>query len=72
MSLRVSLSESGIRLSHAEFKVKVTDLTSETLTSLAEIWQSAGYEETECKGLLGDLFAKFKKMCNAEIGIINF
>lgn len=69
MSLRVSLSESGIRLNHPEFQSKVTQLSNETLNSLTEIWHSAGYEETECKGLLGDLFTKFKKMCTAEIGI---
>jgi len=67
MSLRVSLCESGFRLNHDEYRTKVLQTTDETLESLKGIWRSAGYEEVECKGLLGDLFAKVKKMYLAEI-----
>jgi hypothetical protein len=63
----MSMSESGVRITNKEFQAKVKTLAEETVSSLNEIWQSAGYEETECKGLLGDLFTKLKKACANEI-----
>ena len=42
------------------FKQKLTKFTDETLASLAKIWKEAGYEESECEMLLGELLAKVK------------
>lgn len=67
MSLRASLCESGFRLNYDEYRGKISQTTDETLASLQEIWRSAGYEEAECKGLLGDLFAKVKKLYASEV-----
>ena len=71
-SIRQSLGEGGTKLSQAEFLTKANQLTQDTVKSLAEIWQSAGYEETECKGLLGDLFTKLKKVVDQSIGLAKY
>ena len=43
-SLRMSISESGVRITNKEFQAKVKTLAEETVGSLNEIWQSAGNE----------------------------
>ena len=41
-SIRMSMSESGVRITNKEFQAKVKTLAEETASSLNEIWQSAG------------------------------
>jgi hypothetical protein len=67
MSMRLSVAESGVRVQPTDFKVRVTHLVNETLESLQSIWNEAGYEESECQGLLGDILTKFKTLCSAEL-----
>ena len=43
-SIRMSMSESGIRITNKDFQAKVKTLAEETVSSLNEIWQSAGRE----------------------------
>jgi hypothetical protein len=65
--MRLSVAESGVRVQPTDFKVRVTHLVDETLESLQSIWNEAGYEESECQGLLGDILTKFKTLCSAEL-----
>lgn len=67
LSMRLSVAESGLRVQPADFKVRVTHLVDETLESLQSIWREAGYEESECQGLLGDILTKLKTLCSAEL-----
>jgi hypothetical protein len=67
LSMRLSVAESGLRVQPTDFKVRVTHLVDETLESLQSIWNEAGYEESECQGLLGDILTKLKSLCSAEL-----
>jgi hypothetical protein len=65
--MRLSVAESGLRVQPTDFKVRVTHIVDETLESLQSIWREAGYEESECQGLLGDILTKLKTLCSAEL-----
>lgn len=65
--MRLSIAESGVRVTSSDFKIRSSQLLEETLESLQSIWSEAGYEETECQGLLGDILTKFKTLCTAEL-----
>ena len=77
-SIRPSILPSSSGMSIAEvgtdgsvkptmFKQKLNKFTDETLTSLAKIWKEAGYEESECEMLLGDLLVKMKSTYMTEL-----
>ena len=66
-SLRVSICDSSLRITETEFQQKISLVFNETLSSLSDIWKSAGYEDLECQGLLGELYTKMKKLCLNEI-----
>ena len=65
--MRLSVAESGLRVQPTDFKVRVAHIVDETLESLQSIWREAGYEESECQGLLGDILTKLKTLCSAEL-----
>lgn len=66
--LRMSvLPDSGLRVTADDFQQSVKNVVKETHDSLNSIWTEAGYEETECQGLLGDILTKIKNLCAAEL-----
>lgn len=67
VSFRASTGESGLRVLPAVFRDRLLQLAEETVDSLQVIWQEAGYEETECQSLLGDLLNKMKLTCSSEL-----
>lgn len=67
LSVRLSVAESGLRVQPSDFKIRITSLVDETVESLGLIWKEAGYEESECQGLLGDILTKLKTLCSAEL-----
>ena len=67
MSFRASTGESGLRVLPDVFKDRLIKLAEETVDSLQVIWHEAGYEETECQSLLGDLLNKMKMTCASEL-----
>jgi hypothetical protein len=67
MSGRASTTAVGHRLNAETFKKKAAQQMDETVTQLQGIWKQAGYEEIECQGLLGDIYAKLKAVCAAEL-----
>ena len=69
MSIRPSIGgeSSGLRVVPDAFKKKLMTIAAETVDSLQEIWKEAGYEDTECQGLLGDLLSKIKNVCAVEL-----
>jgi hypothetical protein len=56
-----------LKIKVSDFPGKVQNLAADTLESLQVIWEQAGYEDSECQGLLGDIFTKVKALCSAEI-----
>ena len=67
MSMRPSSGEGGIRLQPDNFISKLTLTASDTLRKLQGIWKEAGYEDSECQSLLGDLLGKIKLICITEV-----
>ena len=61
------MSIAGVHLSPGEMVSRIASESEETMRKLQEIWQEAGYEEAETKGLLGDFYSKFEQMCIAEL-----
>jgi hypothetical protein len=45
----------------------VASLIEDTIRQLDGIWVQCGYEDSECRGLRGDLFGKLKAVCVAEV-----
>lgn len=68
MAVRTSVGgESGLHLTPSEFCAKILSTTEETMESLHDIWREAGYEDIECRGLLGDFLTKYKNICAKEL-----
>eukprot|EP01041_Mallomonas_annulata_P006250 gene6250-12653_t len=67
MSVRESSRMPISRLNHKDFKENVSQLISRSIDSLHVVWAEAGYEDGECQMLLGDIFTKFKGICEAEL-----
>jgi uncharacterized coiled-coil protein SlyX len=68
MSMRSSMvGDSAIRVAPETFKQRVNQLAEKTLDSLNSVWKEAGYDETECQHLLGDLLSKIKLTCSNEL-----
>lgn len=68
MSIRASIGgESGVRLYPNSFKQGLSQIAHESLESLTSVWREAGYEDSECQQLLGDLLVKVKSLFANEI-----
>jgi uncharacterized coiled-coil protein SlyX len=65
--MRASIGESGIRVLPEMYKHRLLQASEETVNELQKIWKEAGYEESECQRLLGDLLNKIKVVYNNEI-----
>lgn len=63
----MSMVEGGRKMNYEEYKHQINVLSQKTFQSLLKIWAEAGYEETECFTLLGDIFIKYNNMCSSEI-----
>jgi hypothetical protein len=61
------IGDSAIRVTPEAFKQRLNQLAEKTLNSLENIWKDAGYDETECQHLLGDLLNKIKLTYSNEL-----
>lgn len=64
---RLSSMQGVFRLSQKDFKSNSNELIGTTLKALQRIWDEAGYDNVECNMLLGDIYNKFKLLCEQEI-----